>query len=265
MRQIGIAFYENSFHPCEVCSLKYNKITDIYHLYYYDRVMADYYMATLEKRGNNYFLLDFELQSDSSIWQVLASYIYEECDITNLPALLKREDEKMKNVFISRPEVPSSLEDVKVLEYLEIISYENALNYPTFYYFIIQKMDVHKDYFDYEAKIVEKSNKRLKKNIIARHKLLNPITDYPNDGLIYKLRLRDKDIADPNLETEAILVKKIIELNRGRRSDMDPILLTKIVRMILSQEDYLKAAREYEYFMNKYYDKWIAEKTQRNK
>lgn len=149
---------------------------------------------------------------------------------------------------------------IKRVEYLELESYANALNDgPEYIYFIVNEMKPLLNSFEYNLTFACKSNKPLKKNIIARHKTEKSLRDFPSDGNVYGIRFPYEEKLDINLKLERTLVLKIMDLEKNRRKNMDPVLLTKIVRMMLSREDYVQAAREYQIYLRDYYDKWVKE------
>lgn len=265
MRAIYLDSYYGHFHPCEVDSLKYNAITKKYILYYFDRTVGDYMYAYLKKINGEFFITENDYQSFENPFLAISSVVLEKLDVSVLPPFIKSIDRPILNgdEIICRSSTSAGYLFKKKLDFLEIESYEDALNGVKYYYFIVLNMTPKIDGFNYYAKFSCESSKPLKKRIIARHKLECPIYDIPHEDEVYSFDFGLEDKINVNMRVEELLVKKIMELNNGKRSDMDPVLLTKLVRMILRSKDREKAALEYHTLLSKYYDKWVEEKKEK--
>ncbi len=266
MRVIYLDNYYGHFHPCEVDSLKYNPLTKKYSLYYFDRTLGDYMYAHLKKINDEFVITDYDYSNLEDASSALNSLISTKADVASLPPFVKLiNHQNMPSDFtVCKSNLEPTYIFKKRLDYLEIESYEDALNGIKYYYFIVDEMIPSMDGFKYLARYVCDSKKPLKKNVIARHKLETPILDIPQEDGIYSFEfgLEDKIYAD--LDKEKLLVEKIIELNKGRRKEMDSVLLTKIVRMIIRSQDRHKAALEYQMYLSQFYDKWLKEKHEKH-
>lgn len=265
MRAIYLDNYYGHLHPCEVDSLKYNPITKKYILYYFDRTLGDYMYAYLENVDGAFYIIENDYRSFESTSSAFLSLALEKIDITHLPPYITMIDKpSLEGKTISKNKGYVGYIFKQKIDFLEIESYEDALNGVKYYYFMVQDMFPKSDGFKYLANYSCVSNKPLKKNIIARHKLSVPIDDIPHEEGMYSFRFGLEDNLNINMEVEALLVKKIMELNEGKRDNMDPVLLTKIVRMILHSKDREKAALEYQTLLSKYYDKWVEERREKH-
>ena len=266
MRVIYLDNYYGHFHPCEVNSLRYNALTKKYILYYFDQTLGDYMYAYLKKIDGEFFITENDYRSFQNKTSAFSSLVLEKVDITHLPPFIRLINQPyfQGDKVICVPKTSSKYIFKQKVDFLEIESYEDALNGIKYYYFIVQDMIPNIDGFKYIAKFSCESRRPLKKNIIARHKLDCPIQDIPkyNGAFIFNFGLEDK--INVNMRVEALLVKKIMELNEGKRENMDSVLLTKIVRMILRSQNREKAALEYQTLLSKYYDKWVEEKKEKH-
>lgn len=265
MRAIYLDNYYGHLHPCEVYSLRYNPLTQKYVLYYFDRTLGEYMYAYLEKIDDKFYITKNDYRSFESTASAFTSLVLAKLDITSLPPYITMIDRpSLENKCITRSKNSVGYIFKQKLDFLEIESYEDALNGVKYYYFIVQDMIPKVDGFKYYANYSCESDKPLKKNIIARHKLDIPIEDIPHEYGMYAFNFGLEDNLNINMRVEALLVKKIMELNEGKRDDMDPVLLTKFVRMILRCRDREKAALEYQTLLAKYYDKWIEERQEKH-
>ncbi len=269
MREIYLSTKSGMLHPCEIEYLKHDAIGDKYYLYFFDRVLNEYCFAEILKRKGKYFVKEIDYRSCEGFLHAFSSLLMLKEDITDLPPVIpyyKTDKKEKTNLFYGRIN-GSSGTLIKRVEYLELESYCNALkDEPEYYYFIVQDMqplllptdkDPYAGAFDYYLTFVCKSDKPLKKNIIARHKTDKSLYDLPHDGNIFKLVFPYKEKLDINPAVERPLVLKIMELERAQRKDMDPVLLTKVVRLMMNQDDYVGAARDYQTYLEQFYDKWI--------
>ena len=265
MRAIYLDNCYGHFHPCDVVSLKYNALTKKYILYYYDQTLGEHMYAYLKKVDGEFFITDYDFRSFESVSSAFTSPLLGKADITQLPPFIKSINRPyfQGNEVVCQSKTTSGYLKKKI-DFIEIESYEDALNGVKYYYFIVQDMIPRVDGFKYLAKFSCESSKRLKKNIIAKHKLECPIQDIPQEDGVYTFDFGLEDKINVNMEVEALLVKKIMELNKGKRDNMDPVLLTKVVRMILRSQDRKKAALEYQQLLSKYYDKWVEEKKEKH-
>lgn len=266
MRAIYLDNYYGHFHPCEVDSLRYNALTKKYILYYFDRTLGDYMYAHLKKIDGKFYITENDYRSFEGTASAFTSLVLEKLDVTQLPpyiTMINRPTLKGDEAFC-RSKTSAGYIFKEKLDFLEIESYEDALNGVKYYYFLISDMIPKVDGFKYLANYSCESNKPLKKNIIARHKLAIPIEDIPHEYGMYSFHFGLEDNLNVNMRVEELLVKKIMELNEGKRKDMDPVLLTKLVRMILRSKDREKAALEYQTLLSKYYDRWVMEKREKH-
>lgn len=265
MRAIYLDNYYGHLHPCEVDSLRYNPLTKKYILYYYDRTLGEYMYAYLKKIDDTFYITKSDYRSFENMASAFTSLVLGKIDITELPPYITLIDSpSLKGKYITRSKNSAGYIFKEKLDFLEIESYEDALNGVKYYYFIVDEMIPKVDGFKYYANYSCVSDKPLKKNIIARHKLDIPIEDVPREYGMYLFEFGLEDNLNINMRVESLLVKKIMELNEGKRDDMDPILLTKIVRMILRSKDREKAALEYQTLLSNYYDKWVEEKEKKH-
>lgn len=275
MRQIYIDQLAGHFHPCEVIKFKYSRLKKQYFLYYFDRALNDYCVAEVYPQDDTLVVGLVSYLSESTFFEAISSLLYEDLDITTLPAYIREKDHKriFKNDVVEKPKVGTSLARARKLEYLEVTSYGNSLEGPKYYYFILDEMEPRVEKrvdsmgqeqlvtgFYYLGRLAEVSSKPLKKNIIARQESLSDIRDFNKLDGRYYMNFDDVQNINVNQKAEAIIIRKIMELNQGRRSNMDPVLLTKVVRIILSQRDRNRAVMEYEKYLQAYYDKWVLEK-----
>lgn len=265
MRAIYLDSHYGHLHPCEVDSLKFNPLTNKYVLYYFDRTLGDYMYAYLKKVDDRFYIVKNDYSSEENPALAFASLALQKLDITHLPPYITMIDKpSIENKTISKNKGYIGYVFKQKIDFLEIESYEDALNGVKYYYFIIQEMLPRINGFKYLAYYSCVSNKPLKKNIIARHKLSRPIEDVPHEYGMYSFEFGLEDNLNINMKIEALLAKRIMELNKGKRENMDPVLLTKIVRMILHSKDRDRAALEYETLLSKYYDKWLEERVEKH-
>lgn len=262
MKQIYIDTYKGTFHPCDILSFKHNRITDIFSIYFYDRANGIYSYANLEKINKEFFIKDIHDLSDKNAFSRLISSMQHNADISLLPPFLKSVNHRTitnKDVYVETKAM-HAFKVIQRLEFLELKSYCDAIEGPIYYYFIIKDMEPNINGFYYKLKLSKISHKSLKKNIIARHTTTKSLNDLLSTDLYYYYTYDKTEKIDIDLDSERVLINKIIELNRGRRKNLDTELLTKVVRIILSEEDRIKAAREYQVYLSTYYDKWVEER-----
>lgn len=261
MKEIIIGTKEGTLHPCEVEHLKKDIIGGKYYLYFFDRVLNDYCYVELVKRHGRFYAKNMDYRSCEGLAHALGILAMPKEDIADLPPLIpfyKRSKQKTNELLTRTKGGGGSI--VKRVEFLELQSYCNALrDEPIYYYFIVNDMSATLHSFKYNLTFTCKSEVPLKKNIIARHKTTKVLDDFEHEGLIFGMEFFDDETLDIDHNVEKALVRKIMELESDRRKDLNPILLTKIVRMILAQDDYVEAAREYQGYLEEYYDKWIRE------
>lgn len=266
MKLIYMSTRNGYMHPCEIESFKYNRLTDKYTVYYYDRSRCDYCIAHLKMIDGEYYVIDNDSRAYMNLPKALFDMSLENCDISLLPPYIRFINDKNKNItskFVE-PKPNHGYILKKKIDYLEIKSYEDALNGVKYYYFIVDDMEPTLDGFRYVCDYSLESKVPLKKTIIGRHEISIPLNDVDKIYGKYCFEFKYDEHLDIDMSKEKILVKKIMELNKGKRDDMDPVLLTKIVRMILASDDQLKAAREYKLYLHKYYDKWVEEKNEKH-
>lgn len=262
MREINLGTDSGVLHPCEIEYLKHDVLRDRYYLYFFDRVLNDYCFAEVFVADDDkIYVKDIEYRSFEGFFHALSSLAMPKMDITDLPPTIPYyiiTEENEKNVFLGRRR-GSSGQLIKRVEFLEVESYANALSdEPEYLYFIINDMKPYLYSFEYNVTYSCRSDEPLKKHIIARHKTAKCLEDLPHEGNTFTLRFQDGEKLNINPKMERPLVLKIMELEKDKRKNMDPVLLTKIVRMMLAREDYIEAAREYQIYLRDYYDKWIS-------
>lgn len=270
MREIYLGTKSGTLHPCEVEYLKHDAIGDKYYLYFFDRTLNDFCYAEVVKRKGKLFIKEIDYRSYEGFLHAVGSLFMNKEDITKLPPVIPyyKNKDNNTNLFYGRTN-GSAAPLIRNVEYLEVESYCNALkDEPEYYYFIVQEMhpflvptekDPYAGAFEYYMTFACKSDKPLKKNIIARHKTEKSLYDLPHDGKTFKVVFPYKEKLGINIKAERRLVLKIMELESARRKNMDPVLLTKIVRMMMQEADYIEAAREYQMYLEQYYDKWISD------
>lgn len=260
MREINLGTKSGMLHPCEIEYLKYDRLRDKYYLYFFDRVFNDFCYAEVLINNGKYYVKEIDYRSYEGLVHALSSLAMPKMDITKLPPVMpyfKKTKKNENNVFYGDGN-GNHQTLIKRVEYLEVESYANALNdEPEYLYFIVDEMIPYLDFFEYHLTYSCKSSKPLKKNIIARHKIDKSLVDLPHEGNKYLITFPHEEKLNINTELERTLILKIMELERVRRNNMNPVLLTKIVRMMLAQDDYVQAAREYQIYLRDYYDKWI--------
>ena len=269
MREIYLGTKSGMLHPCEVESLKHDAIGDKYYLYFFDRTLNEFCFAELVKRKGRYYTKEIDYRSYEGFIHAVGSLFMNKEDITNLPPVIpyyKNKEQNKTNLFYGRTN-GSAAPLVRKVEYLEVESYCNSLkDEPEYYYFIVQDMqpflvptekNPYAGAFEYYLTFSCKSDVPLKKNIIARHKTDKSLYDLPHDGKTFKVVFPYKEKLNINTQAERRLVLKIMELEKTQRKNMDPVLLTKIVRMMMQEDDYIEAALEYQMYLEQYYDKWV--------
>lgn len=263
MREINLGTKSNVLHPCEVEYLKHDILRDKYYLYFFDRVLNDYCFAeVIIGDDDKYYVKEIDYRSFEGFFHALSSLAMPKMDITELPPVMpyyKKTKKNQTNLLLGKRNGSSGV-IIKRVEYLELESYANALkDGPEYLYFIVNDMRPLLNSFEYNLTFACKSDEPLKKNIIARHKTDKSLADFPSDGNVYGIRFPYEEKLNVNHKLERPLVRKIMDLEKNRRKNMDPVLVTKIVRMILAREDYVQAAREYQIYLRDYYDKWVKE------
>lgn len=91
MREIYIDIYQGSYHPCEVNSLKYNRKTNQYHLFFLDRSMNEYYTAILEKDADQFGVISISCEREN---KSLEGEEYMEESRNSLPCYLAKKTTK---------------------------------------------------------------------------------------------------------------------------------------------------------------------------
>lgn len=269
MREIYLGTKSGMLHPCEVEYLKHDAIGDKYYLYFFDRTLNDFCYAEVLKRKKRFYVKEIDYRAYEGFLRSIGSLFMQKEDITKLPPVMPYYNMDKKdevNLFYGQS-TGNEGSIIKRVEYLEVESYCNALaDGPEYYYFIVNDMkpfliptdkDPYAGAFEYDLTFTCKSSIPLKKNIIARHKTDKSLYDLPHEGTIFKLTFPYKEKLAINPNVERPLVLKIMELEQSKRQDMDPILLTKVVRMMVDRDDYVNAALEYQKYLEEYYDKWI--------
>lgn len=266
MRQIYIDTNVGLFHPCEVECVKYNQITNKYHIYFYDRSMGEFCFAELKKINGEFFVMPPSFQSEKNFFTAVGSLMLPKLDITTLPPFLKsiKYQKVSDKDIILKPYTEKFKFLINKLEYLEVESVANALVGSMYYYFIVDEMNPKIDGFEYYGRLVAKSCVPLKKNIIARHRTDKDLSSIKKTEESIPLSFPEKDNLHVNMKVEGMLVKKIMELEHNRRSELDPVVLTSVVRKMLAESDHVKAAREYQEYLKNFYDPVIEER-KRNK
>ncbi|MDE5630512.1 MAG: hypothetical protein K2G03_07015 [Bacilli bacterium] len=269
MREIYLGTKSGILHPCGVEYLKHDAIGGKYYLYFFDRTLNDFCFAEVVKQKGKLFVKEIDYRSYEGLLHALGSLFMNKEDITKLPPVIPYYETKKNNktnLFYGRSN-GSAAPLIRKVEYLELESYCNALkDDPEYYYFIVQDMkpflvptdkNPYDGAFEYYLNFVCSSSVPLKKNIIARHKTDKSLYDLPHDENIFKVVFPYNDKLKIDLKEERRLVLKIMELEKNQRKDMDPVLLTKVVRMMIQKDDYVKAALEYQIYLEQYYDKWV--------
>lgn len=259
MKLIYINSFQESYHPCEVLSFKYNAVTKKYVIYFFDCTMNDYFYAYLINKNGSFLVDKIDYINEEGLPKMLLNGLLNKVDVSILPPYIPFVHRK--NLYGNEILADYNYEYIlkKKIDFLEIESYEDALNYPKYHYFIIEDMEPSFEGFKYVTKFVTTSNKPLKKRIIARHKMELPISDFKQEDGSYLFQFGLVDNIREDTEQIGKLVTKIIELNKGKRENMDSTLLTKMVRLMLESSDRRQAFREYQNYLHLYYDKWILE------
>ncbi len=262
MREINLGTSSRGLHPCEVEYLKHDILRDKYYLYFFDCVLNDYCFAEILIEDGKYYVKEIDYRSFESFAHALGSLTMPKMDITKLPPMVPyyiKNKENSTNICVCEKR-GCTLPIIKRVEFLEVQSYANALkDGPEYLYFIVDDMKPYFRFFEYDLTFSCKSNKPLKKNIIARHKTDKCLADFSHDGKNYSITFPYEDRLNIHPKLEKPLVLKIMKLEKQRRKNMNPVLLTKIVRMILAREDYVQAAREYQIYLSYFYDRWMQE------
>lgn len=266
MKQICIDTYKGVFHPCEVESFRYNSLTKTYTLNFFDRSDNEFYCAEVVKIKDEFFVKNICFRFEENPALRMFRTALPKVDVSVLPPYLKSiKHKKIKTNDIVYERGPMHGYFIKKNEYLEIESYGNALDGKKYYYILVDDMEPNIEGFEYTGNLVATSDKPLKKRIIARHKTERDISDFPKYDDTYEMFFPLVEEVNVNLEFERMLINKIQKLQKGKRENMNPVYLTKIVRMMINSDDRLKAAQEYNKYLTKYYDAWIREDEEEKK
>lgn len=267
-KQIYINAYNRVFYPCEIISFKHVTLTNNYIIHFFDLVIGDYKYAYVKKKGNKFYLDEIVDCRDTNLLHTIANAAHPDADITLLPHVLdtyaSKRDRKNSS-FIDINKSPEAFVIKRKADYLELVSYGNALLGKQYLYFKIKNVKLFKHGFGYQCEFVESSFEPIKnKNIIAKHETGKSLNDLycENGEYLYIYDKREKEFYDPI--NEKTLIKKIINENNGKRMNLDSELLTKTVRIILQEENRLEAFINYERYLETFYDKWDKDK-KRNK
>lgn len=261
MREINIDELGGFYYPCEVRDFRFNPISRKYVLFYFNKASQEFYMTNVVAK-NGQVMCEFpEVISDVSSLKLLGFPFFNEADMAILPEYLPNVDTLGKKEYFKGIEEVFTLDD----DYLKVISYADALKEPVVGYYRIISMVLDEETINYELKYVGNILPK-KGHVYKTHKTelaLNDIRAF--DEVINVKFPYNTDNVGKNMVMEKVLVEKLISLNNGKRSVMDSVLLTRIVRIMLAQEDVVSAVRDYESYLNLYYDPWILKKYRRNR
>lgn len=262
MKEILIDTYQGTFHPCQIEWVRKDPLRkNRYIMFFFDRVYNDYFYANLVKQKGEFFVEDLDYSFTKHSLVALGEHVFKKVDLSELPPYMKSvEHKKLTNNDVIVYGYNNSFQLIKKTDFLELESYANCLTGPEYLYFKILDSTPNMNGFSYVLEFSEKSSNPLKKRVIAKHKTTKALSDIFCDNGIYTYTYDNRDSFNVNLRDERILVQKLIEINRGKRKNLDPELLTKMVRIMLAEEDRMKAAREYQMYLNTFYGKWEKEK-----
>lgn len=251
---------DNSYHKCEVSSIKKSLLTNIYSIYFFDPIYDAYYVSDLDFIKGEFYISDIHHEvGEINFLDTLLKSTHKKIDIKHLQPIinsLKHKKCNKSDIYLDNKEKTALT--IKKIDYLELISFADATN-TKYLYFIIDDMNVSDIGYEYTLRLVTESNVRLKKNVVATHATIKSLSDlFLSDGY-YHLSFEKNDKVNVDTYKESRLVTSLYNHFKNKY-DLDTEILTKIVRIMLGKEDYIEAIKQYNYYLNTYYVPYLKDK-----
>lgn len=241
--EVFINLHSGNLYPCEITNLFYNFDKDIYLINFHNILMNEDDIGILKRIDSEFYY--YKSIDDETYHELMNDKVRNE-DISILGISIPNlENKRITNNFEN---------NISINKYLELESYSDILKGVEYLYFKILDVSRFNDSFKYVLELSCRSNKILNKNVVSRHKTTKSLEDIFCDNGKYIYISNDNDSLKINPNLESIIVNDFIKINKVKNRNVDSTILTKIARILISEDNYYNSSVSYDEYLDTFYD-----------